>query len=202
MKKQMAKYICNACEMGGGFEGNCANGNSYETCGICNETADALYKAGCRDGKTLIKEVFSEVIKIVLANNTSDGYLTHHAYIPSLIGDLNTLALKYEASFSVGEKHPPAIPSTDLKSITFDIIQSLNGKGECPFETSGFFSVKRFRDGRERCVEVHKTRNGQKEEYAIQVFYEDGETDYEYTERDAMALFRALVEIAARKEDK
>lgn len=200
--KEMAKYICNACEMGGGFEGNCANGNSYKTCGICNETAEALYKAGYRDGKALVKEVFSEVIKTVLTNNASDGYLTHHVHIPSLIGDLNTLALKYEASLSAGEKQSSSVSSIDLKAITFDIIQSLDGKGECPFETSGFFSVKRFGDGRERCVEVHKTRNGQKEEYAIQVFYEDGEIDYEYTERDPMALFRALVEISGRKEDK
>lgn len=199
MKKEMAKYICNACEMGGGFEGSCANGKSYKTCGICNETAEALYKAGFRDGKALVKEVFSEVIKTVLTNNPSDGYLTHHIHIPSLIGDLNTLALKYEASF--GGDQSPSVPSIDLKAVTFDIIQSLDGKGECPLETSGFFSVKGFGDGRERCVEVHKTGNGQKEEYAIQVFYEDGETDCEYTERDPIALFRALVEIAGRKED-
>ncbi len=42
---EIAKYVCNACEMGLGFDGEC-NGAAYEdykTCGICQETAQKIY---------------------------------------------------------------------------------------------------------------------------------------------------------------
>ena len=40
---EMAKYICNACEMGCGFDGDCDEGSDYKTCGICQETAKKIY---------------------------------------------------------------------------------------------------------------------------------------------------------------
>ena len=49
--EEMAKFICNACEMGGGFDGKCAMDNNYKRCGICIETAEALYNAGYRKEK-------------------------------------------------------------------------------------------------------------------------------------------------------
>ena len=46
--EEMAKFVCNACEMGGGFDGECALDNDYKTCHISVETAEALYNAGYR----------------------------------------------------------------------------------------------------------------------------------------------------------
>lgn len=42
---EMAKYICNVCEMGNGFTGNCSEGgtDSYKRCTITQETAKAIY---------------------------------------------------------------------------------------------------------------------------------------------------------------
>ena len=44
---EMAKYICNVCEMGNGFTGNCSEGGTdfYKRCTLTQETAKALYEA-------------------------------------------------------------------------------------------------------------------------------------------------------------
>ena len=46
--EEMAKYCCNACEMG--FVGDCAeNGkDGYKNCGLAKETAEMIYNAGYR----------------------------------------------------------------------------------------------------------------------------------------------------------
>ena len=41
---EMAKYICNACEMGCGFDGDCDEGSDYKTCGICQDTAKKIFE--------------------------------------------------------------------------------------------------------------------------------------------------------------
>ena len=41
---EIAKRVCNVCEMGCGFEGECDIGNNYKTCSICQETAEEIYK--------------------------------------------------------------------------------------------------------------------------------------------------------------
>ena len=46
--EEMAKFICNACEMGGGFDGECSLDNDYRKCSISIETSEALYNAGYR----------------------------------------------------------------------------------------------------------------------------------------------------------
>lgn len=44
---EMAKYICNACEMGHGFDGCSYGGREhYKRCSITQKTAKALYNAG------------------------------------------------------------------------------------------------------------------------------------------------------------
>lgn len=45
---EMAKYICNVCEMGNGFSGDCSEGGQdyYKRCMLTQETAKALYDAG------------------------------------------------------------------------------------------------------------------------------------------------------------
>ena len=46
---EMAKYICNACEMGHGFDGCSYGGREhYKRCSITQKTAKALYNAGYR----------------------------------------------------------------------------------------------------------------------------------------------------------
>lgn len=47
---KMAKYICNVCEMGNGFNGDCSEGGTdfYKRCTLTQETAKALYDAGYR----------------------------------------------------------------------------------------------------------------------------------------------------------
>lgn len=47
--EEMAKYICNACEMGHGFDGCSYGGREhYKRCSITQKTAKALYNAGYR----------------------------------------------------------------------------------------------------------------------------------------------------------
>lgn len=46
--EEMAKYICNVCEMGSSFNGDCSEGGQdyYKRCTLTQETAKALYDAG------------------------------------------------------------------------------------------------------------------------------------------------------------
>lgn len=59
---EMAKYICNVCEMGNGFTGNCSEGGTdfYKRCTLTQETAKALYNAIYRkidkDGVVISRE--------------------------------------------------------------------------------------------------------------------------------------------------
>lgn len=46
--EEMARYCCNACEMGCGFDGECCVDNDYKTCNLSLETATAIYEAGYR----------------------------------------------------------------------------------------------------------------------------------------------------------
>ena len=40
---ELAKYSCNACEMGGDFDGDCHDLiGEYTTCGICQGTANKI----------------------------------------------------------------------------------------------------------------------------------------------------------------
>lgn len=42
---QIAKYVCNICEMGCGFDGDCHDIGAYDyrTCRSCQETASKIY---------------------------------------------------------------------------------------------------------------------------------------------------------------
>lgn len=46
--EEMSKYICNVCEMGFSFNGDCSEGGQdyYKRCTLTQETAKALYDAG------------------------------------------------------------------------------------------------------------------------------------------------------------
>ena len=47
--EEMAKYVCNACEMGHGFDGCSYGGREhYKRCSITQKTAEKLYNAGYR----------------------------------------------------------------------------------------------------------------------------------------------------------
>lgn len=48
--EEIAKYICNVCELGHGFNGDCSEGGTdhYKHCTLTQETAEAIYEAGYR----------------------------------------------------------------------------------------------------------------------------------------------------------
>lgn len=48
--EEMSKYICNVCEMGFSFTGDCSEGGQdyYKRCTLTQETAKALYEEGYR----------------------------------------------------------------------------------------------------------------------------------------------------------
>lgn len=70
---EMAKFICNACEMGGGFRGECADGNDYKTCGISVETARALSEAGYRRSPDVAREIFAEIERMTAYFTAPNG---------------------------------------------------------------------------------------------------------------------------------
>ena len=76
--EELAKYICNACEMGNGFDGECASlmGCDYKTCFIAIETAKHIYEAGYRKQREVAKEIFEEIEQ--LFTDVKDGYEVYH----------------------------------------------------------------------------------------------------------------------------
>lgn len=59
--EEIAKYSCNACEMGFDIDGGCAQGNNYKTCRTSKETAEYIYNAGYR--KTFTSDLASNTQK-------------------------------------------------------------------------------------------------------------------------------------------
>lgn len=61
--EEMSRYICNACEMGfgGDFDGYCAEGSDYRTCGVCNDVAKAIYNEGYRKVPDGAKEEYERL---------------------------------------------------------------------------------------------------------------------------------------------
>lgn len=96
--EEMAKIVCNACEMGGGFDGKCADGNDYKKCGISAETAEALYNADYRKSSDVAREIFAEIEEGVKAaisalqfeNNPIHRNVKHETY-SSLMRFIKTL---------------------------------------------------------------------------------------------------------------
>ena len=41
---EIAKCVCNACEMGRNYDGECDVGNNYKCCGISIDTANHIYE--------------------------------------------------------------------------------------------------------------------------------------------------------------
>lgn len=90
LKKKIAKFICNACEMGSGFDGECDIGNDYQKCSICGETADALIEAGIGDvkeaehrAKTLERAFRDFLAEYLTAVNEANSY---DCGIPEMFG--------------------------------------------------------------------------------------------------------------------
>ena len=66
--EKIAKCICNACEMGDGYEGECSEGGDYKRCGISVGTAEHIYEILINDDfiKSAQKQViqdFAELLK-------------------------------------------------------------------------------------------------------------------------------------------
>ena len=67
--EEIAKYVCNACEMGHGFDGCSYGGREhYKRCSITQKTAEKLYNAGYRKAEEVQKEtakvIFQKVVNI------------------------------------------------------------------------------------------------------------------------------------------
>ena len=69
-----------------------------------------------------------------------------------------------------------------LDSLANDIVMELESCGfDDVTDSSGYFAIKEFPDGSERCVDVYKSTNDGNPHYVVCCFYENEEHDYEYT---------------------
>lgn len=89
---KMAKYICNVCEMGNGFTGNCSEGgtDSYKRCTLTQETAEALYEAGYRKTPDDIRELIDVLAEGAKLKDKLDEFATNlktHILAVMLSGD-------------------------------------------------------------------------------------------------------------------
>lgn len=83
-----------------------------------------------------------------------------------------------------------------LDSVANDIVMELE---HCGFDdvtdSSGYFTIKEFSDGAERCVDVYKSTNDGNPHYVVYCSYEDEEHDYKYTDDLTVgALIKVLKE--------
>jgi hypothetical protein len=100
--EEMAKYICNACEMGNGFGSGCCEGNDYIKCGISIETAQAIYNAGYRKASEVAREIFEEIeegVKAAFSALQFENNYIHkkvkHETLSSLMRFIKTVEKKY-----------------------------------------------------------------------------------------------------------
>lgn len=80
LKNKIAKFICNACEMGlgAGFDGDeCAVGNDYRKCKICGETAEAIINADIYN----VKETFDRLQNIICETSKAEAKAEHRAEV-------------------------------------------------------------------------------------------------------------------------
>ena len=90
-----------------------------------------------------------------------------------------------------------------IHNIVSDAVENLKNRGFHATESTGYYSLKTITEiydeeeyEYERCVDIFKQKDGEKEYYAIHVVYEDNETDFHYTEHlDAKELEELLKEI-------
>lgn len=77
--EEIAKFVCNSCEMKFCIDGDCAVGNDYKTCGISQETAEYIYNAGYRKidevRKETAKGIYGQIEKsdILIVNTQEYG---------------------------------------------------------------------------------------------------------------------------------
>lgn len=92
-----------------------------------------------------------------------------------------------------------------IHNIVSDAVENLKNRGFHATESTGYYSLKTITEiydeeeyeyENERCVDIFKQKDGEKEYYAVHVVYEDNETDFHYTEHlDAKELEELLKEI-------
>ena len=86
----------------------------------------------------------------------------------------------------------------DLRCVASEIVSRLKRRGfnDCT-DSSGYFTIKDFGDGAERCVDVYKTNGDGIEKYTVYCSYEDEQGEYYFTEDLSVEdLERVLREIA------
>ena len=84
-----------------------------------------------------------------------------------------------------------------IDAIANDIVVELEHRGfDDITDSSGYFTIREFSDGSERCVDVHKSTNDGKSHYVVYCSYEDESFDYKHTEDLTVeALIKVLTEV-------
>ena len=88
---EIAKYVCNACEMGHGFDGCSYGGREhYKRCSITQKTAEKLYNAGYRKTPDDIRELIDVLAEGAKLKEKLDEFATNlktHILAVMLSGD-------------------------------------------------------------------------------------------------------------------
>ena len=75
------------------------------------------------------------------------------------------------------------LAENSLDSIANDILIELENCGfDDVTDSSGYFAIREFSDGGDRCVDVYKSTSDGKPHYVVYCAYEDEEFDYKYTD--------------------
>ena len=95
------------------------------------------------------------------------------------------------------------ISENSLDGIANDIMIELENCGfDDVTDSSGYFVIREFPDGSERCVDVYKSTSGGNPHYVVCCVYEDDEHDYEYTDNlEAESLIKVLREFYESEEN-
>lgn len=75
------------------------------------------------------------------------------------------------------------LQNNNMEELSKDIVAQLECCGfDDITDSSGYFVIREFSDGTDRCVDVHKSTNDGKPHYVVYCSYEDENFDYKYTE--------------------
>lgn len=89
------------------------------------------------------------------------------------------------------------LEKNDIEKIAEDIVMELRHRGfDDITDSSGYFIIREFSDGAERCVDVHRSTNDGNPHYVVYCSYEDESFDYKYTDDLTVeALIKVLKEV-------
>lgn len=75
------------------------------------------------------------------------------------------------------------LQNNNMEELSKDIAAQLESCGfDDITDSSGYFVIREFSDGTDRCVDVHKSTDDGKSHYVVYCSYEDESFDYKYTD--------------------